>query len=34
MDMVFLVGVPIAILGAVAVLALKELPLRSARSTD
>ncbi|MCG5214112.1 MDR family MFS transporter [Streptosporangium sp. KLBMP 9127] len=33
-NMVFLVGVPVAILGAVAVLALKELPLRSARSTD
>ncbi|SDR29270.1 drug resistance transporter, EmrB/QacA subfamily [Thermostaphylospora chromogena] len=31
---VFLVGVPVAVLGAVAVLALKELPLRSAGSPD
>jgi EmrB/QacA subfamily drug resistance transporter len=34
MQTVFLVGVPIAVLGAFAALALKELPLRSARTGD
>ena len=32
METVFLVGVPVALLGFLAVLALRELPLRSARS--
>ncbi|GAA5079707.1 EmrB/QacA subfamily drug resistance transporter [Thermocatellispora tengchongensis] len=34
LHMVFLVGVPVALLGALAALALKELPLRSARSSS